>query len=307
MRRADRVSVSHVFETLTVRALRAGARSMSWERSLSLGARLGDLARAIGLRRRVAGENLARAFPERAEAERAEWLRRHYRELGRVIVEYARLAELARAPLGRPIAAVRGVEHLDRLRGRGAILMTGHFSSFELLGAWLAGTHPVDVVARPLGNPGVEALLQRERRAAGVGLISADTGARRVYQALRAGRWVAMLADQDARRAGAFVPFLGRQASTATGPARIALATGAPIVMGFVTRRADGRLELDLEPPLEAPDPRMPDAVVRLTALHAAHLERWVRRHPELWFWLHRRWKTAPPEPPPGVAGAPAA
>jgi KDO2-lipid IV(A) lauroyltransferase len=156
----------------------------------------------------------------------------------------------------------------------------------------------VDVLVRPLSNPGVEALIARERRAAGVGVISADTGARRVFEALRAGRWVAMVADQDARRHGVFVPFLGRPASTPTGPARIALATGAPIVMGFVTRREDGRLELDVEPALVSPDPRSPDAVRTLTALHAARLEAWVRRHPAQWFWLHRRWKTAAPAAP---------
>jgi Kdo2-lipid IVA lauroyltransferase/acyltransferase len=118
-----------------------------------------------------------------------------------------------------------------------------------------------------------------------------------VYQELRANRWVAMLADQDARRQGVFVPFLGHPASTAIGPARLALATGAPIVMGFDTRRDDGRHEIDVEPALEVDDPRAPDAAERLTALHVAMLERWVRRCPEMWFWLHRRWKTAPRDP----------
>jgi len=291
----DRLSAAHAIETLLVRALLAGVRSWSWERALGPGARLGDLAWALGLRRRVAEENLARAFPDRGDAERAEILRAHYRELGRVVAEYARLGELARAPVGRVVAAVRGREHLERARGRGAILLSGHFGNFELVGAHCAQIHPTDFVVRPLGNPGVEALLARERAAAGVGVISADIGVRAIYEALRAGRWVAMVADQDARRAGAFVPFLGRPASTATGPARIALATGAPIIMGFVTRCADGRMDLDVEPPLAPVDPRAPEAAVTLTALHTARLEAWVRRRPELWFWLHRRWKTRPP------------
>ena len=118
----------------------------------------------------------------------------------------------------------------------GAILLTGHFGNFELGGAMLGQLHAVDVVVRPLSNPGVEALLARERERAGLTAIPADRGIRRVYASLRAGRWVAMVGDQDARHHGAFVPFLGRPASTALGPARIALATGAPILMGFVTR-----------------------------------------------------------------------
>ncbi len=289
--------MTQLFEALVVRGLIAGLRTMSWRRALALGERLGGLARALGLRRRVAEENLARAFPERTAAERAAILREHYRELGRVVAEYARLAELARTPRGQVVAEVRGEEHLERARGRGAILLTGHYSSFELLGACIGQSHPLDVVARPLSNPRVEALIARERRAAGIGVISADTEARRVYQALRAGRWVAMVADQDARRHGAFVPFLGRPASTTTGPARLALATGAPIIMGFVTRRADGRLELEVERPLDSPEPGAVDAALVLTARHVARLEAWVRKRPELWFWLHRRWKTAPPAP----------
>lgn len=292
----------HALELLLVRGAMAGLRSLSWRRSLVAGAAVGDLSRALGLRRRTAERNLAQAFPERSAAERAAVLTAHYRELGRVVAEYSRLAELARAPAGEVIAAVRGVEHLLRAReaGRGAILLSGHFGNFELLGAFLGGMHPVDFVVRPLANRGVDAMIAGARARAGVRQIDAGTGVRRVYEALRANHWVTFLADQDARRQGAFVPFMGRPASTPTGPARIALATGAPIIMGFVTRRPDGRHELDIDPALEVFDPDAPDAVLRLTALHAARLEHWVRARPEMWFWLHRRWKTPAP---PDVAG----
>ena len=199
------------------------------------------------------------------------------------------------------LAEVRGLEHLERALagGRGAILLSGHVGNIELYGAFLAQRAPVDFVVRALSNPRVEALLSRQRTAAGVGQISAAIGTRRVYRALRENRCVAMLADQDARRHGVFMPFLGTPASTALGPARIALATRAPIVTGFGFRRPDGRHELEVQPPLgddpDAGDPRAPGAAERLTALHVARLERWVRARPESWFWLHRRWKTAPP------------
>lgn len=281
----------------------AGGRALPWRASLRAGAGLGDAARVLGIRRRVAEENLARAFPERSAAERAAILRAHYREVGRVVAEYARLGELARAPAGEVVAETRGLEHLEGALagGRGAILVSGHVGNIELYGAFLSRRHPVDFVVRPLSNPWVEALLSRQRAAAGVGQISAAIGTRRVYQALRENRWVAMLADQDARRHGVFVPFLGTPASTVLGPARIALATGAPIVTGFGFRRRDGRHEIEIGPPLTddlaAGDPAAPGAAERLTALHVARLERWVRERPESWFWLHRRWKTAPPDP----------
>jgi KDO2-lipid IV(A) lauroyltransferase len=104
-----------------------------------------------------------------------------------------------------------------------------------------------------------------------------------------------MLADQDARRAGVFVPFFGRPASTPAGPAAISLRSGAPIVMGFPRRLPDGRHILDIQPPFGVDGGDSPEAVLDLTARHTACLESWVRMHPAQWFWLHRRWKTAPP------------
>ena len=292
-----RVKASHLFEALLVRALRAGVRAMPWRASLRLGAALGDLAHALGIRRTVAEGNLASAFPDRTAAERARILSAHYRQLGQIACEYARLGQLARAPEGQVIATVRGLEHLDavRDRGRGAILLTGHYGNFELMGAWLGRRHPVDFVAKPLSNPAVDAMRIRMLAEAGVGYIPLGPGLRRVFSALRHNRWVAMVADQDARDGGVFVPFLGRPSSTPVGPAVIALRTGAPIVMGFVTRREDGRHDGEFLPPLVPPGPEAADPVYALTALHAACLEAWVREHPEMWLWLHRRWKTAPP------------
>jgi len=89
------VSAADAFETLLARALIAGVRAVPWRASLGIGARLGDAAAMLGIRRRVGEENLARAFPERSASERARILREHYRELGRVAAEYPRLAELA--------------------------------------------------------------------------------------------------------------------------------------------------------------------------------------------------------------------
>ena len=247
----------------------------------------------------MAEENLARAFPEWSAEQRGRVLREHYRELGRVAAEYPRLADLARREDDSVVAEAQGLEHLMALRGRGILFLTGHLGNFELLGAWVGRIHPLEFVARPLSNPGVEAMLVRERAKAGVGLIPADrSGVRRIVEALRANRWVAMLADQDAGRDGVFVPFLGRPASTAIGPARISLATGAPIITAHGYRRADGRHVVVFDAPIPMPDDRSQAAAERLTTTHVARLEQWVRERPASWLWLHRRWKTAPPVPP---------
>jgi Kdo2-lipid IVA lauroyltransferase/acyltransferase len=275
--------------------LLTGLGALPWAGARAVGERLGDAVRGLGLRRRVARENLAAAFPEWSEAERERVLREHYRELGRVAAEYGLLGRLTRAPQGEVIVASRGMETLEALRGRGALLLSGHFSNFELMGAMLGRLNPVDFLVKPLSNAGVERRIARLREAAGVGCIRTSDGTRAVLRALAAGRWVAILADQDAGRHGIFVPFFGRPASTPAGPARLSLHARAPVVMGFAVRRADGRFDLEVERPLEAPDPDAPDAVERLTARHVALLEARIRTRPEMWFWLHRRWKTRPP------------
>lgn len=284
-------------EWALVRALRGALRGRSWDSGRAAGERLGALAGVLGIRKRVALENLAIAFPGKTEVEHAAILREHYRELGRVVSEYARLGDLARSTPIPAFAETRGLEHLERALagGKGAIVMSGHFSNFELMAAWAAQSLPMDLVVRPLRNPQVEAWLRDERLRAGFGLISADRGVRGVFESLRANRLVAMLADQDARRHGAFVPFFGRPSSTAIGPARIALQTGAPLVTGYATRRPDGRMDIDVEGPLALERPDADDAALRLTALHTRHLEARVRAAPAMWFWLHRRWKTSPP------------
>jgi KDO2-lipid IV(A) lauroyltransferase len=291
------MSLGNAFEALLTRTFAAGLERVPWPDVLRTGALLGSAAGRLGVRRKVAEGNLAIAFPERDPAERDAILAEHYRELGRVACEYPRMPALAKAEDDSVVAAIRGREHLEAARaaGRGAILLTGHFGNFELMGARLARLHPVDFVVKPLGNPRMEVVVDDLRHRAGVGVIKLGAGVRQVFEALRANRWVAMVGDQDARRHGVFVPFFGRPTSTAVGPAAIAIRTGAPIIMGFVTRRPDGRHELDLMAPLPSPSLATADPVRELTARHTAELEIWIRRHPAMWFWLHRRWKTPAP------------
>src|SRR5213075_692391 len=157
--------------------------------------------------------------------------------------------------------------------------------------AMVAREFPMVFFAKPLSNPSAEAWVSALRRRAGLDVMQPGAGVRGVIRRLRAGGTVAMLADQDARRDGVFVPFFGRLASTPTGPAWLSLATGAPIVFCTCARAPDGRLELRfvraLVPEGEADDAQ---AVRALTARHTALLEAAVRERPAQWFWLHKRW-----------------
>jgi KDO2-lipid IV(A) lauroyltransferase len=271
---------------------------LSWPAARERGARLGALAGALGIRRDVARANLALAFPEQSQSWRERVLAEHYKELGRVAAEYPRMAELARAPRGDVFACWQGDEHARAAlaMGRGMIFLTGHLSNFELAGAMVSRVFPMAFVAKPLSNPGAEEWVAAIRRDAGLDVLPTGTGIRGVVRRLRSGGTVAMLADQDARRDGVFVPFFGRPASTPAGPAWSSLATGAPIVFCTCARAADGRLEVRFSPALlPQGDAGDPEAVRALTARHTALLEAAVRERPAQWFWLHKRWKTAPP------------
>lgn len=302
------MSRAHGLEATLVRALQGGIGALPRPLGQGFGAGVGDLARLLGLRVAVARSNLALAFPERDAREREAILAAHYRDLGMMIAEYARPEETVRAPEGEVVTEVRGVHHLEwaQRQGRGAVLLTGHFGNFGLLAATLAKRNPVDLAGKPIANPAVESLLVDIGARVGLGRIRFDRGARNVFRALEQNRWVMLMADQDAGRSGAFVPFFGRASSTWAGPASIALRTGAPLVMAFITRRSDRRHDIEVLAPLPMPDRGDPEAETALTATHTAELERQVRKHPAMWFWLHRRWKTTPPAGAVDGANAPA-
>lgn len=292
------MKLSHRFETLLLKGVVGSLAGLSWPAARERGARLGALVERLGIRRDVARANLALAFPEQPIPWRERVLDEHYKELGRVAAEYPRMAELARAPREQVFALWQGIEHARAAlaKGRGMVFLTGHLSNFELAGALVAREFPMAFFAKPLSNPGAEEWISAIRQRAGLDVLQPGAGVRNVIRRLRAGGTVAMLADQDARRDGVFVPFFGRPASTASGPAWLSLATGAPIVFCTCARAADGRLELRMFPALEpAGDAGDPEAVRALTARHTALLEAAVRERPAQWFWLHKRWKTRPP------------
>ncbi|MFN8587996.1 MAG: lysophospholipid acyltransferase family protein [Candidatus Eisenbacteria bacterium] len=285
----------HALEYALVRAAFGVAGAVGWPRALPLGAALGDLTRRLGIRVKVARDNLAQAFPELPEAAREEILRRTYREVGRIAIEYGQFARLANEPTDAVFERIVGVEHAQSLVGRGTVMFSGHYGNLELFAAHVARYNPVDLLVKPQSNPLVDKLIVKLRRQCGVGVIPTGGGVKQIFRSLRAGRWVAMAADQDARRHGVFVPFFGRLASTPEGPARISLQTGAPLLFGHVRRRPDGRHDVFLDPPREPRGPATDENVHELVAWYTSRLEEIIREQPEHWFWLHRRWKTAPP------------
>jgi len=300
------------------------ARALPYGAALACGRAAGRAALAFGIRRAVVLENLARAYPEWNEGQVRDTTRRTYEIWGQVLVDLLRAPDLGAAGARQAVfASIEGMESVEGAAadGRGVILLSAHFGVFELIGAAVAARgHAVDFLVQPQSNPWVDRWLERARQRLGVGVIRRGAETREVLRALHANRCVALAADQDARGRGVFVEFLGRPASTPIGPAALSLRTGAPIVMGFVVRGADGRHQAYIEPPIRTqPTGDRDQDVLDLTRRHVGVLERWVRQYPEHWYWFHRRWKTVPPAlvlaaaltlaapPSPRHAGAPSA
>jgi KDO2-lipid IV(A) lauroyltransferase len=264
----------------------------------ALGRILGVMAYGVlAGRRRVAHDNLSRVFPDLPEARRRALARRCFQELGVTAVECCRLFFGDAAPLLARMR-VQGAEHIEAAmaQGRGAFYLTGHFGNWELLAAAhvLAG-HRLSVVVRPLDNPRLDDLVARARERSGLRVIPKREAVRGVQAALARGESVGILLDQDAGRGGVFVPFLGHPASTSRSLAILALKTRAPVVPVFLHRLPDGGHELVVEPAIRLATSGDLDAdIFENTARFTAALERHVRRHPEQWFWVHRRWKTRP-------------
>jgi KDO2-lipid IV(A) lauroyltransferase len=199
---------------------------------------------------------------------------------------------------------VIGAEHVEAARsaGRGVLLVTAHFGNWEVHGmahGWLFG--PIGVIARPLDNPALDARLCEVRRRPGNTVIYKKRALPQVLRLLRDNRGVAILIDQNVQQGdGVFVDFFGRPAATTTAAAALALKTGCALVPSHTELREDGRYALVYEPALEVPASGDRDADVhRLTQRLTGVIEEWVRRRPEQWLWLHRRWKTQPAEPRP--------
>ncbi len=272
----------------------------------ALGSGLGKLGYfPFRFRRALVEKHLRMAFPEHDDA----WIRRvaraAYAHLGREAIATIRLARMSREDVVRR-TKVRGFDELQAAlqRGRGLVLVTGHVGNHEIGAAALAARGiPLDVVAQRQANPLFDAALIESRERLGLSVIDRFQAIRLGIKTLRQGRVLGFAADQNAGKAGAFVPFFGRPASTHRGPALFAVKTGAPLFLGSALRIGHA-YDIQVEE-IEVDRTGEPDDVVyRLTLAFTQRLEEVVRANPEQYLWLHRRWKTRPPEEPPrGVQG----
>lgn len=267
--------------------------------ALGAAAALGRIARdVLGLRRAVADQNLALAFPTLPARERRALARRMYAHFGRVAAETLRFSA-ARARLALPRVRAEAAVQLHRAllaRGRGLIVLTGHLGNWELASAWLASLgQPVAAVVKPPSNRWLARYIDQARRRMGIEPIPMPEARAGVLAALRDNKVVALVADQGPIHGSTWAPFFGRPTKTPEGPGLFAARSGAPVLFGAMVAEPDGgyRVEADLIEDAARGETR--EVIQRIAERFRERLEAAVRRAPDQYLWTHRLWRRRPP------------
>jgi Kdo2-lipid IVA lauroyltransferase/acyltransferase len=285
--------------------------ALAWIIIKTIGALPRPLARAAGISfgrtiyllhprlRHVGMRNLQLAFPEMSRRERAKILRGEFTSLGRQLAEVCLFPKYTAENVNK-IVVYEGFENFERAlaRGKGVLFLTGHLGGWELSAfAHSLYGHPLHVVMRSLDNVYLDRLTKSYRTMHGNSMLDKDDSVRGLLSAMKAGETVGILMDTNMTPPqGVFVDFFGIPACTASGMARIALRTHAAVVPGFtVWDPALRKYRLRFDPPIELVRTGDDDAdAVTNTQRFTKVIEDYVRKYPDQWLWVHRRWKTRP-------------
>jgi KDO2-lipid IV(A) lauroyltransferase len=254
---------------------------------------------AFGRLRRVGERNLALAFPEHSSKTRRAELRGVYRHLGWQLVEFCRMARYT-AENTRDWIRTEGLDHYlaAQARGKGVLVLTGHLGAWELSSFYhsLMG-HPMGMLIRRLDNRRLDDFVNAIRCLHGNHVLHKDDFGRGLLTAMRAGETVGILMDTNMTPPqGVFVSFFGIEACTGSGLPHVALKTGAAVLPGFMLwEPKEGRYVLHFGPELifTRSGDKQADLLAATRQCTQA-IESWIRRYPDQWLWIHRRWKTRP-------------
>jgi len=260
------------------------------------GAFIGRIAfTLLSSRRNIALDNLSHAFPEKSPEERIAIAKGAFQNYGIALIELLWFPNLNDAAL-RSLVKADNIEIIDQgyQRGKGMIMLSGHFGNWELiaLGVAYLSKHPVSIIVQTQSNKLVNDVINRHRCLLGNSVIPLGMSVRETIKILNGGGIVAMAPDQSGPMEGVYVNFFGRRVASHQGPAALALRTGATMLIGFMIRQPDWTYEAILEEvPMVDLNGYSEDHVQELTQRHTAILEKFIRQYPDHWLWMHRRWK----------------
>ena len=288
---------------LLFRSFETAVLSLPYPTAVAVSRHFGAFVHAVDRKHRKTGrKNLARAFPEWPERRIRASLRRTYEHFTLVIFEMFFTQRLVRRSNLDRYATFVGYENVERAlaEGKGLIVVVGHFGNWEF--AAYAGAlrgMRLTSIARPLNNRWINDHLVRMRTQTGQEVVYKRDALRRMIGCLREERVLVIPSDQNVRENGVFVPFFGRPASTQRSAALLSLKYGAPLLVATHHRTTPGRFHhrIEFSPPLyPAQFDRAEDPLQEMTAQFTRRLEGKIREHPQQYLWMHKRWKTRPPE-----------
>ena len=254
--------------------------------------------------RRTVEFNLRLAFPESSDAQRKEVTRKMVRNLGWMAAEFSRFPRLTKENI-EEVVVLDGHENFleGQRRRRGVLYLTGHIGSWELSSfAHALYGYPLHYMARPLDNAPLDALVNQYRCLSGNAPIFKNESARVMLKTLKEAGTVGILADQNTMpEEGVFVDFFGKSACTTTGIARVALHTGAAVVPGYAYwEESIQKYRLRFEPPVELVQTGDTERdILENTQKFTRIIEEIIRKYPDQWVWIHKRWKMRPKGEPP--------
>jgi KDO2-lipid IV(A) lauroyltransferase len=292
--------VQSALEYATARMLLTGLGWLPRPLAVTTGRGLARIAYGLSDRLRGTGfRNLELAFPEMDGRERERILRGCFTNLGRLLGEFSQFHSATPDSLHQ-LVECQGLENLQaaQARGRGVILFTGHLGAWELSSfALSAFGFTMSFLVRRIDNPLVEQIIEKTRTRFGNRSIDKRAAMRPMLRTLRAGGTLGTLVDLNTQpHEGIFVDFFGIPASTTSGLAALALRTGAAILPVFVPwDEKQRRFILRIDPPLVITETgNQREDIKQLTSLFTSVVESYVRRYPEQWLWIHKRWNTRP-------------
>jgi KDO2-lipid IV(A) lauroyltransferase len=248
-------------------------------------------------RRKVVRENLLRVFKEKLTDLSADLERNIYRNFVYLWIELLQINYLKKENIGEHFT-YHNLNILDEAikKGRGVILISGHVGNFEWLGQSLVLMgYKVAGIAKKQSNPLTNDFIEKLRCQHGMKVIYTKSAMSEGLRFLNGNGLLAIATDQDARKRGIFVDFMGIPSSTAIGPAVFHLRTGAAMVFILAIRREYAKFDVYFENIGSDNGGMLNDATIQeITQQHTRILSNWILRYPEQWFWMHRRWKSRP-------------
>jgi KDO2-lipid IV(A) lauroyltransferase len=297
----ERSHLKNKAELVAVRSLLGAIGALPLETSMKFGKSVGRFfAKKFPKLQKTARRNLEIAFPEMSEAEREKIVLGTFESLGRHLGFVSHFRKFQHEDIRKLVEVVGKEEYFDPAyaRGKGVLFFTGHFGSWEVFNLLPpAFGFGMNILVRRIDNPLVEKFVDSFRTKFGSVTLDKTKSARKMFRVLENGELLGILADLNVQeKEGVFVDFFGVPASTTTSIAKLALKTDAAVLPAFaVWEEAKKKYVVYLEPPVEIEKTGDTEEDIRdLTQKITRVVEKYVRKYPEQWLWIHKRWNTRP-------------